>query len=53
MDLQKRHYAILESLGIRAPRLNNANDVNEIGKLVENIKQAYLQKYKSTAVFTD
>jgi len=22
MDLQKRHYAILESLGIRAPRLN-------------------------------
>jgi len=43
----------LESLGISTPKLNELNDVQEIGNLVQNIKEMYLQKYKSTSVFTD
>jgi hypothetical protein len=43
----------LESLGISTPKLNELNDVHEIGNLVQKIKQMYFQKYKSTSVFTD
>jgi hypothetical protein len=43
----------LESLGLSTPKLNELNDVNEIGNLVENLKQMFFQDYKSTTVFTD
>jgi hypothetical protein len=43
----------LESLGISKPKLNELNDLNELGNLAENLKQMYLQDYKSTSVFTD
>ena len=43
----------LESLGLSTPKLNEFNDVDEIGNLVENIKQALIQDYKSASVFTD
>jgi hypothetical protein len=43
----------LKSLGLSTPKLNELNDVNEIGNLVENLKQMFFQDYKSTSVFTD
>jgi len=43
----------LESLGISTPKLKEINDLNEVGSLVENIKQMYLQEYKSSSIFTD
>jgi hypothetical protein len=43
----------LESLGVSTPKLNEINDLDEIRNLVENLKQMYLQEYKSASVFTD
>jgi hypothetical protein len=43
----------LESLGLETPKLNELNDAYEIENLIENLKQMYLQEYKSTAIFTD
>jgi hypothetical protein len=43
----------LESLGLSTSKLNELNDVDEIGNLVENLKQMFIQDYKSTSVFTD
>ena len=37
----------LESLGIRTEKLNELNDVYEIRNLVDNIKQTFIQDYKS------
>lgn len=39
----------LESLGIgtNKPKLNDLNDLYEIGNLVDNIKQKYIKEYKS------
>jgi hypothetical protein len=37
----------LESLGIRKEKLNELNDVYEIENLVENLKQTFIQDYKS------
>ncbi len=38
----------LESLGIRSKKLNELNDVYEVKNLVENIKQTFIQDYKSS-----
>ena len=38
----------LESLGIRAKKLNEFNNVDEVQNLVENIKQKLFQDYKSS-----
>ena len=38
----------LESLGIRARKLNEFNNVDEVQNLVENIKQKLFQDYKSS-----
>jgi hypothetical protein len=43
----------LESLGIETPQLNDLNDSYEIGNLIENLKQMYIQDYKSNSTFTD
>jgi hypothetical protein len=43
----------LESLGIKTPQLNDLNDSYEIGNLIENLKQMYIQDYKSNSTFTD
>jgi hypothetical protein len=43
----------LESLGIKTPQLNDLNDGYEIGNLIENLKQMYIQDYKSNSTFTD
>ena len=43
----------LESLGIKTPQLNELNDGYEIGNLIENLKQMYIQDYKSNSTFTD
>ncbi len=37
----------LESLGIRKEKLNELNDVYEIQNLVDNLKQVFIQDYKS------
>jgi len=37
----------LESLGIRTDKLNELNDVYEIRNLVDNLKQVFIQDYKS------
>ena len=37
----------LESLGIGLKRKNSLNDDKELSTLTENIKQTYLQDYKS------
>lgn len=37
----------LESLGIRASKLNELNDVYEVENLVEHLKQTFIQDYKS------
>lgn len=37
----------LESLGIKSKKLNELNDVYEVGNLVENIKQSLFQDFKS------
>ncbi len=37
----------LESLGIRTEKLNELNDVYEIRNLVDNLKQVFIQDYKS------
>ncbi len=37
----------LESLGIRSAKLNELNDVYEIQNYVDNIKQTFIQDYKS------
>ena len=38
----------LESLGLQTPKLNELNDVYEVGNLVENIKQSLFQDFKSS-----
>ncbi len=38
----------LDSLGIKSKKLNELNDVYEVRNLVENIKQALFQDFKST-----
>jgi len=38
----------LESLGIKSKKLNELNDVYEVGNLVENIKQSLFQDFKSS-----
>lgn len=43
----------LESLGLSTVKLNELNDIHEIGNLVENLKQMFLQEYRSSATFTD
>ena len=43
----------LESLGIKTSQLNDLNDGYEIGNLIENLKQMYIQDYKSNSTFTD
>lgn len=43
----------LECLGFETPKLNELNDVYEIENLVENLRQMFIQDYKSTPVFTD
>ncbi len=40
--------AELESLGIKSEKLNELNDVYEVKNLVENIKQTFIQDFKST-----
>lgn len=37
----------LESLGIRTAKLNELNDVYEIENLVDDLKQVFIQDYKS------
>jgi hypothetical protein len=37
----------LESLGIKREVLQDSNDMNEIENLVDNIKQTYIQDYRS------
>lgn len=37
----------LESLGIKSEKLNELNDVYEVRNLVENIKQVFIQDFKS------
>jgi hypothetical protein len=37
----------LESLGIKREVLQDPNDMNEIENLVDNIKQTYIQDYRS------
>jgi|RhiMetdeSRZDD1v2_1073273.scaffolds.fasta_scaffold304505_4 hypothetical protein len=43
----------LESLGLSKVKLNEFNNLDEIENLVENLKQAFIQDYKSTSLFTD
>jgi hypothetical protein len=43
----------LQSLGLHTPKLNELNDGYEMGNLIENLKQMYLQEYESTRTFTD
>ena len=38
---------MVESLGIRRENLHELNDVNEIKNLVDNIKQTYIQDYRT------
>ena len=38
----------LESLGIKSEKLNELNDVYEVKNLVENIKQTFIQDFKSS-----
>ncbi len=37
----------LESLGIRRENLHEPNDIHEIENLVDNIKQTFIQDYRS------
>jgi hypothetical protein len=37
----------LESLGIKSEKLNELNDVYEVKNLVENIKETFIQDFKS------
>ena len=37
----------LESLGIRRENLHQPNDIYEIENMVDNIKQTYIQDYRS------
>jgi hypothetical protein len=43
----------LESLGVRANKLNRHNDFYEIRHLVDNLKEQFFLAYKSGQVFTD
>ena len=43
----------LETLGLQTLKLNELNDSYEVENLVENLKQALYQEYKSMPVFTD
>ena len=43
----------LESLGVRANKLNRYNDFYEIRHLVDNLKEQLFLEYKSIQVFTD
>lgn len=38
----------LESLGIKSEKLNELNDVYEVKNLVENIKQTFIEDFKSS-----
>jgi len=38
----------LDSLGIKSEKLNELNDVYEVKNLVENIKQTFIQDFKSS-----
>jgi hypothetical protein len=38
----------LESLGIKSEKLNEMNDVYEVKNLVENIKQTFIEDFKSS-----
>jgi hypothetical protein len=37
----------LESLGLHIKKINDLNDAQELGDLIENIKQTYFQDYKT------
>jgi len=37
----------LESLGVRRDNLHELNDIDEIENLVDDIKQAYIEGYRS------
>lgn len=41
----------LESLGIRRENLPEPNDIYEIENIIDNIKQAYIQDYRSFYAF--
>jgi hypothetical protein len=41
----------LDSLGIRRDNLHESNDINEIENLVDNIKQNYIQDYRSSYTY--
>ena len=43
----------LKSLGIATSKLNQMNDSSEIENLIDNIKQDFVHKYKSSSLFTD
>ncbi len=43
----------LESLGLCKVKLNEFNNLDEIENLVDNLKQALIQDYKSTSLFAD
>ena len=43
----------MESLGLKSENLNELNDSYEVKTLVENLKQMFLQDYKSMHVFSD
>lgn len=43
----------LKSLGIETSKLNQMNDSSEIENLIDNIKQDFVHKYKSSSLFTD
>jgi hypothetical protein len=50
MKSQSEHNCMLtelESLGIKREVLQDSNDMNEIENLVDNIKQTYIQDYRS------
>jgi hypothetical protein len=37
----------LESLGVKSENLTETDDIYEIEKLVDNIKQTYIEEYRS------
>jgi hypothetical protein len=43
----------LKSLGIETSKLNQMNDSSEIENLIDNLKQDFVHKYKSSSLFTD